>query len=105
MNANIAYTPKELEAIWNTLLTTGKYTPDWEPKKKVESLHSCEFICLALADETREVKLDRNLKVDRYFKDGREFEILHTYDFENYKSSQELGFSDTAHYLIRLVKG
>ena len=95
---------KELTAIWNILLTTGSYTPAWEKGNEAQSLKDCLDIATGLADLTKKVSCC-GTSVEYYWKDNLEFGIYHTYDFANFKSSEEPGFAETSHYTIKLHKG
>lgn len=95
---------KELTAIWNTLLTTGTYTPAWEKGNEVKSLQDCLDIARSLADLTKKVSCC-GCSVEYYWKNNLEFSIVHTYDFHKFSSSEEPGFAETSHYTIQLHKG
>ena len=93
-----------LNTIWNELLTTGEYTPTWTPGNEAQSLTDCLAIANELSDLTKEVRCC-GTSVNYYWHEGLEFGIYHTFDFANFKSSEEPGFSETSHYTIKLHKG
>lgn len=93
----------ELTKIWEELKTTGSYTPAWEPCKDGYSFEDCYNICKALAEKEKAVTF-RKTRTVYFFKEGLEFSIYATYDFENYNSSEEPGFKDSLHYVIKINK-
>lgn len=95
---------KTITEIWNTLLTTGQYTPDWKPGQEQQNMISAISVCKELVKELggKEVTSTvNNLALTRYIVKGKTLMVYHTYDFANFKSSVEPGFAETSHYIIR----
>lgn len=92
------------EAIWNELITTGEYTPHWKPGHERQSLEVATAICEAiiknLGGKKKAIRCC-GTKTNHYLKDGKTFAIFHTYDFANHKSSEEPGFAESSHFIIR----
>ena len=94
----------KIEAIWKELNETGEYTPAWKPNKAEESEKAAEEICEAIIKELGgKIKVIRccGTRTNHYVKDGKTFAIFHTYDFENFNSSEEPGFAESSHYTIK----
>lgn len=91
-----------ITTIWNTLKTTGSYTPDWTPGHPEESCKACEAICEALSTDTKvdHIKGAGNLHI--YSREGIRFMIYNTYG--DFKSSDEPGFNESRHYTIKTLK-
>lgn len=95
---------KTINNIWNTLLTTGEYTPAWTAGNDEQSLADCRTICKELADLTKDARCC-GTSVTYFWKDGLEFGIYRTHDFDSFKSYEEPGFAESAHYNIQLHRG
>lgn len=95
---------KVQENIWNELTTKGSYTPRWKPGHEAQSLEVATSICEALCRELggkKKVIRCCGLRVNNWLVCGKTLGIFHTYDFANFKSSEEPGFAETSHYIIR----
>ena len=84
-----------ITAIWNTLKAEGKYTPEWTPGQEAENLQAAKTVCEQLATSSKTDKLG----ITTYKREGIKFMIYSTYG--NFSSSEEPGFRDTHHYIIR----
>lgn len=90
--------------IWNELITKGEFTPRWKPGHEAQNLEVATFICEALCRELGgKKKITRccGTRVNNWLVCGKTLGIFHTYDFANFKSSEEPGFAETSHYIIR----
>lgn len=86
----------ELTKVWTELLAKGEY--------HLPTLEEAKELAVALADKVKAVRCC-GCSVDYYWKDHQEFGIYHTYDFAKFKSSEEPGFAESSHYVIRLHRG
>ena len=86
-----------ITAIWNTLKAEGKYTPEWTPGQEAENLQAAKVVCEQLATSSKTDKMG----ITTYKREGIKFMIYSTYNFEDFRSSEESGFRDTHHYIIR----
>lgn len=90
--------------IWNELTTKGSYTPRWKPGHEAQSLEVATSICEALCRELggkKKVIRCCGLRVNNWLVCGKTLGIFHTYDFHKFSSSEEPGFAETSHYIIR----
>ena len=95
---------KVQENIWNELTTKGSYTPRWKPGHEAQSLAVATSICEALCRELggkKKVIRCCGLRVNNWLVCGKTLGIFHTYDFHKFSSSEEPGFAETSHYIIR----
>lgn len=95
---------KVQENIWNELTTKGSYTPSWKPGHEAQSLEVATSICEALCRELggkKKVIRCCGLRVNNWLVCGKTLGIFHTYDFHKFSSSEEPGFAETSHYIIR----
>ena len=95
---------KVQENIWNELTTKGSYTPRWKPGHEAQSLEVATSICEALCRELggkKKVIRCCGLRMNNWLVCGKTLGIFHTYDFHKFSSSEEPGFAETSHYIIR----
>lgn len=95
---------KNIEIIWKELSETKKYTPDWKPDETEKSFKDAEEICEAIIKDLggkKKVIRCGGTRTNHYQKDGKTFAIFHTFDFENFNSSEDPGFAETSHFIIR----
>lgn len=91
-------------AIWNTLKTTGSYTPAWTPNNSAESCKACEAVCEALATDKVVDHIKGCGNITTYLREGIKFMVYCTYDFTNFSSSEDPGFAESRHYTIKTLK-
>lgn len=82
--------------VWAELLEKDEY--------HLPTLEEAKELAEALAVKVKTVHCC-GCSVDYYWRDQLEFGIYHTYNFAEFKSSQEPGFTESAHYVIRLHRG
>lgn len=95
---------KVQENIWNELTTKGSYTPRWKPGHEAQSLEVaisiCEALCRELGGKKKVIRCC-GLRINNWLVCGKTLGIFHTYDFHKFSSSEEPGFAETSHYIIR----